>query len=181
MSVGVLLLTIIYRDINNQTNIKSCLTNNYFILFFFILTKYIYKHMTRNKKKSPKQQPTEEIQMAGNKDIMVITGIKMKYLSLKENEYGHNHFFNVLEIAPLQYLIELRKSLKMPIWDYNDKFYLKTNDVKIRELPGEIEFKKDVPYIMDLTFSKYDFEKKGEQITGYSVSEINKQILNTNI
>ena len=65
--------------------------------------------------------------MAGNKDIMVITGIKMKYLSLKENEYGSNHFFNVLDITPLQDLIELRKSLKMPIWDYNDKFYLKTN------------------------------------------------------
>ena len=34
--------------------------------------------MAKNKK-SPKQQPTEEIQMA-DKDIMVITGIKMKYL-----------------------------------------------------------------------------------------------------
>ena len=128
--------------------------------------------MTRNKKKSPKQQPTEEIQMANN-DIMAITGIKMKYLSLKENEYGHNHFFNVLDITPLQQLIELRKSLKMPIWDYNDKFYFKINDVKIKELP-EIEFKKDVPYIMDITFRKYDFEKNGEQITGYSISEINK-------
>ena len=52
--------------------------------------------MTRNKK-SPKQQPTE-IPMANN-DIMAITGIKMKYLSLKENEYGHNHFFNVLDIT----------------------------------------------------------------------------------
>ena len=72
------------------------------------------------KKKSPKQQP--EIQMASNSDIMIITGIKMKYLSLKENEYGSNHFFNVLDITPLQDLIELRKSLKMPIWDYNDKF-----------------------------------------------------------
>ena len=82
------------------------------------------------KKKSPKQQPTEEIQMAGNKDIMIITCLKVKYLSLKGNEYGHNHFFNVLSIAPLQDLIELRKSLKMPIWDYNDKFYLETNAVK---------------------------------------------------
>ena len=27
---------------------------------------------------------------------------------------------------------------------------------------------------MDLTFSKYDFEKNGEQITGYSISEINE-------
>ena len=62
----------------------------------------------------------------------------------------------------------------MFIWDYNDIFYLKTNDVKIRELPNERVFKKDVPYIMDLTFSKYDFQKNGEQITGYSISEINK-------
>ena len=79
--------------------------------------------MTNKKKKSTKQQPTEDIQMAGNKDIMVITGIKMKYLSLKENEYGSNHFFNVLDITPLQDLIELRKSLKMHIWNYNDKFF----------------------------------------------------------
>ena len=66
--------------------------------------------MARNKKKSPKQQPTEEIQMASN-DIMAITGIKMKYLSLKENEYVHNHFFNVLDITPLQQLIEVRETL----------------------------------------------------------------------
>ena len=127
--------------------------------------------MTRNKKNT-KQQPTE-IPMA-NTDVMVITGIKMKYLSLKENEYGHNHFFNVLDITPLQSLIELRKSLKMPIWDYNDKIYLKITDVKIKELPGDTSFQKDVPYIMGITFKKYDFQKNGEQITGYSISEINK-------
>ena len=34
---------------------------------------------------------------------------------------------------------------------------------------------------MDLTFSKYDFEKNGEQITGYSICEINKSLLDTNI
>ena len=62
----------------------------------------------------------------------------------------------------------------MPLWDYNDKFYLKTNDLKIRELPGEHVFQKDVPYIMDLTFSKYDFQKNGGQIIGYSISQINK-------
>ena len=127
--------------------------------------------MTRNKKNT-KQQPSS-IPMANN-DIMAITGIKMKYLSLKENEYGHNHFFNVLDITPLQQLIELRKSLKMPIWDYNGKFYFKINDIKIKELPGDTSFQKDVPYIMDITFRKYDFEKNGEQITGYSISEINK-------
>ena len=62
----------------------------------------------------------------------------------------------------------------MPIWDYNDKFHLKTNDIKIKELPGEHTFQKDVPYIMDITFRKYDFQENGEQITGYSISEINK-------
>ena len=112
--------------------------------------------MARNKKKNPKQQPTEEIQMASN-DVMVITGIKMKYLSLKENEYGHSHFFNVLGIAPLQDLIELRNSFKIPLWDYNDKSYLKANDITIKELPGEHTFQKYVPYIMDITFRKYDF------------------------
>ena len=124
------------------------------------------------KKKSP--QPTEETQMADNKDIMLITGIKMKYLSLKENEDGHDNFFNVLDITPLQDLIELRKSLKMLIWDCNDKSYVEINDIEIRELLGEIGCKKGVPYIMDLPFSKYDFEKNGEQMTGYSISEINK-------
>ena len=64
-----------------------------------------------NKKKSPKQQPTEDIPTADNKDIMVMVGIKMKCLFLKENEYCHNHFFNVLDITPLKELLELRKML----------------------------------------------------------------------
>ena len=80
----------------------------------------------------------------------------------------------MLDITPLQQLIELRKSLKMPIWDYNDKCYFKINDIKIKELPNEHTFRKDVPYIMDISFRKYHFEKNGEQITGYSISEINK-------
>ena len=62
----------------------------------------------------------------------------------------------------------------MPICDYSDKFYLNINGVRCKELPIETSFKPDLPYIMDLTFSKYDVEKKGEQITRYSISEINK-------
>ena len=65
--------------------------------------------------------------------------------------------------------------MKMQIWEYSGKYYLKINAVKVKELPVETCFKQDLPYIMDLTFSKYDFEKKGEQITGYSISEINKK------
>ena len=30
---------------------------------------------------------------------------------------------------------------------------------------------------MDLTFSKYDFEKNGEHVKGYSISEINKSYI----
>ena len=114
--------------------------------------------------------------MADTKDIMVITGIKMNYLSLKGNEYGHNHFFNALDTTPLQDLIESRKSLEMPIWDNNNKFHLETNDINIRALPGEHVFQQDVPYIMDLTFSKYEFEKKGEQLSCYSLLKLIKVI-----
>ena len=90
----------------------------------FILDQLYIQALMAKKKQSPKKQPTEDIQMAGNSDIMIITGLKIKYWSLKENGYGSNHFFNVLDIALLQNLIELRKTLKMPIWDYNDKFCL---------------------------------------------------------
>ena len=64
--------------------------------------------------------------------------------------------------------------MKKPIWQYSGKYYMKINAVTVKELPVETCFKKDLPYIMDLTFSKYDFEKKGEQITGYSISDMNK-------
>ena len=63
--------------------------------------------------------------------------------------------------------------MKNPIWEYNNKLYSKINAVKVKEAQVENGFKKDVPYIMDLTFTRYDFQKGGEQITGYSISEIN--------
>ena len=37
-----------------------------------------------------------------------------------------------------------------------------------------MHFKKDHPYIIGLSFSNYDFQKGGEQITGYSISETNE-------
>ena len=64
--------------------------------------------------------------------------------------------------------------MKIPIWEYNNKLYLKINAVKVKEAKVDNGFNKDHPYIMDITFSKYDFQKNGEQITGYSISEINK-------
>ena len=92
----------------------------------------------------------------------------------KESEYGTKHFFQLLDITPLRELVELREIMKMPIWEYNGKFYLKIHAVRVKEVKVETVLNKDHPYIMDLTFSKYDFQKNGEQITGYSISEINK-------
>ena len=51
------------------------------------------------------------------------------------------------------------------------------NAVKLKEVKVESGFNKDHPYIMDLSFSKYDFQKNGEQITGYSIAEINIHLL----
>ena len=56
--------------------------------------------MTKNKK-NPKQQPSE-IQMASNPDIKMITGIRLKYLSEKQNDYGTNHMFQVLDESTLK-------------------------------------------------------------------------------
>ena len=43
------------------------------------------------------------------KEVKQIKEIKVKYLSEKENEYGTNHFFQVLDETPLKELIELGK------------------------------------------------------------------------
>ena len=126
--------------------------------------------MTKNKKST--QQPPE-IQMASNIDINIFTGIKLKYLYEKISEYGTNHRFQVLDETLLQELIELGKYLKMPIWEYNGKYYLNINAVKLKEVKVESGFKKDHHHIMDLSFSKYDFQNNGKHITGYSMSEIN--------
>ena len=109
--------------------------------------------------------------MASNTGIKVITGIKLKCLFEKINAYGINHFFAVLGETPLKELIEL-ENMEMPIWEYNGKCYLTINAIKLKEVQFENAFQKDHPYIVDLTFSKYDSQKGGEQITGYSISGI---------
>ena len=48
-----------------------------------------------------------------NMSTKEVKEIKLKYLSEKENEYGTNHFFEVLDITPLQELIELGKTMKI--------------------------------------------------------------------
>ena len=61
--------------------------------------------MTKEKKSTT--QLSEEIQVASNTDIKVITGIKLKHLSEKVNGYGANHMFQLLGESPLKELIEL--------------------------------------------------------------------------
>ena len=52
---------------------------------------------------------------------IAITGIKLKYLSEQKNDYGTNHFFELLDEKPLQELIELGKDMRMPVWEYDKK------------------------------------------------------------
>ena len=71
--------------------------------------------------------------------------------------------------------------MKKPIWEYNNTFYLKINAVKVMLICYgkmrcrlKLASKKDIPYIMDLSFTKYDFQKNGEQITGHSILKLLK-------
>ena len=79
--------------------------------------------------KTKKTQPRENTTNMPTKGIKEIKEIKLKYLPEKENEYGTDHFFAALDETPLQELVEL-KNVKMPIWVYNGKLYLKINAVK---------------------------------------------------
>ena len=74
----------------------------------------------------------------------------------------------------------------MSIWRYNDKCCLNINEHIVTEYRvdvskatpgGKIDlcsFTKDMPYIMDLTLSRNQCEKAGEQVKGYTISEHNK-------
>ena len=75
----------------------------------------------------------------------------------------------------------------MPVWKYNEKCHLKINDKIIidyrvdvsNETPeGKIELfsvTKYMPYIMELTFYRYEFEQRNkEHIKGYTISKIQK-------
>ena len=72
----------------------------------------------------------------------------------------------------------------MPVWKYNDTCYLKINDKTVTgyavdksKTDGGIEvinFTKYMPYILDLTFYNYEFEKYKEVANGYTISKISK-------
>ena len=50
--------------------------------------------------------------------------------------------FQVIDETPLKELVELGEDMKRPLWEYNGKYYLKINAVKVKELPVETCFKK---------------------------------------
>ena len=86
----------------------------------------------------------------------------------------------MLDEKQLQYIVKLAEdNLKIPAWKYNDKCYLKDNEQKVTDYAvdksktdGGIEvvsFTKYMPYILDLTFYRYEFEKSKEVINGYTI------------
>ena len=74
--------------------------------------------------------------MASNTDIKIFTGIKLTYLSGEINEYGTNHMFQVLGETPLKELIEL-EDMTNQFGEYNGKYYLEINAVKLKEVKVE--------------------------------------------
>ena len=82
--------------------------------------------MTRNKKH---QQSKETMPNNKDNEVKQIKELKLKYLSLKESQYGDNHMFAIIDETPLKELLELT-DMKMPIWEYNEKYYLKIKSEK---------------------------------------------------
>ena len=94
------------------------------IIIFIYFDQYITGY---DKQEQTQRQPSTEEMVSP--DIKIITG-NLKYLSLKENEYGHNHVFAVLDESPLEEIIKL-KDMKMHIWENSGKYYLKINAGKV--------------------------------------------------
>ena len=56
-----------------------------------------------------------------------MSGIKLKCLWGKKNEYGINHNFQTVGERQLNNIFKLaEENMKMPIWRYNGKSYLET-------------------------------------------------------
>ena len=105
-----------------------------------------------------------------------IPEIKLQLLSTK-NAYGTFQRFQVLGEKHLQNICKLaEENVKMPIWKYNDKCYPETTDRQVveyrvdlsTEIPeckiGLFSLSKDMSYIVDLTFYKYEFKAMGDKL-----------------
>ena len=71
----------------------------------------------------PSKQSQPEIKnKMGIEDGIEKQAIKSKYLSEKQNHYGTNHMFQILEESQLTYILDLTKDNNiMPAWEYNGK------------------------------------------------------------
>ena len=76
-------------------------------------------------------------------DTKQVQGIKLMYLSEKDNDYGFNHLFEVLDVEPLRYIFALNDDdMNLPFWSYSEKYYLKINDKKLIDYHGNKPLKK---------------------------------------
>ena len=51
---------------------------------------------------------------------VLITGIKIKYLSKKQNADGENHMFQVLDEKQMNDIFKLaEENMKIPVWKYD--------------------------------------------------------------
>ena len=63
-------------------------------------------------------QPLLDISKMDIETGITIPSIKLKYLSKKQNEYGTNHMFQLLDERQFKQINSLGASnLKMPVWD----------------------------------------------------------------
>ena len=60
---------------------------------------------------------------------IIQTGIKLKSLSTKK-EYGTNQRFQILGEMQYEDIFKLAEHIKMPVWKYNDKCYMRNNESK---------------------------------------------------
>ena len=63
---------------------------------------YIQHNHTTQKKQPDRSRVNRHTIIDNNKMDIAITGIKLKYLAEKKNDYGTNHFFQVLDESPLK-------------------------------------------------------------------------------
>ena len=106
-------------------------------------------------------------------ELINIDNLKLKFINTKTNDYGTYHFFVVQNEDLLKRIVSLseKNELKLPAWKYNGTWFIKITDKKVSEY-HDIEFKKDIVYDICLGFEKYNFEKGGETLKGYYISQI---------
>ena len=91
----------------------------------------------------------------GNRGKFEVKGGKLKYSPEKNNVYGTNHFFQVLGETVLNEIVDLGKeNMKLQIWEYKGKFYLKFNGKKVHGYSIDLMNGSNGTEIAQLIFKK---------------------------